>query len=64
MTVDLEPRELVSPEANDRMIGDEQDRDRLAALVGPGCDLLDDDEVDRLLGMGRHIAMRLLGEVA
>lgn len=56
-----DPYELVSPEANDRMEGEEHDRDRLAERLGPMCDLLDDDEVGRWLALG-HRCGRLYRE--
>lgn len=58
--VDLEPRELVDPAADEREHYDQAERDRLTELVGPGCDLLDDFEVERLMRQGRRLAVRLL----
>jgi hypothetical protein len=62
--IDFTPREIVNPLEDERVDYEQQDRDRLTELVGPGCDQLGDEEVQRLLGRGRNIAMRLLGEVA
>lgn len=62
MTVDLDPRELVDQVADERVHYEQEDRDRLTGLIGPGCDLLDDDEVERLLAVGRRCAVCLLDE--
>jgi hypothetical protein len=52
--IDVTPRELVNPVEDELYHYQQEDRDRLTALIGPGCELLNDGEVDRLLGIGRR----------